>query len=199
MRQPETSAFVQKISRPQVIRNYVAKALNRRGILFKVYVERAITHYTKSVPEDLRELKPFDTDTVNGLVAAEKRISRLVHTPINDKPQSIPSELEEALVEALPEPERSEARADLCERYGVIPVRQSELSCKNAELADLGSFARESGEAIHQLSKVLTQAGIENMPVKDVMLARKELMDVVEAAMCIKRQIDVVLESGREQ
>lgn len=198
MRQPETSVFVQKISRPQVIRNYVTKALNRRGMLFKVYVERAITHYTQTVPEELRELKPFDTDTINGLVAAEKRISRLVHTPINDKPQSIPSELEEALVEALPEPERSEARAVLCERYGVIPVHHSELG-QNKEMADLGTFIRESGEAIHQLSKVLTQTGIENMPVKEVMLARKELMDVVEAAMCIKRQIDGVLSAGGDK
>lgn len=180
-----------------MVRHFVNKAFQRRGMLFKVYVERAINHYKSTVPEPLRELKPFDTDTVNGLVAAEKRISRLVHTPVNEKPQSIPSELEEALVEALPEPERSDVRAALCERYGIIPVLESEVGGNN-RLADLGSFVRESGEAIHQLSKVLTQTGIENMPVKEVMLARKELMDVVEAAMCIKRQIDGVLNADAE-
>ena len=198
MRQPDMSVHGQQVSRPQVIRNYVAKALNRRGLLFKVYVESVIDNYNTSVPEPAREVKSFDLDTVNGLMAAQKRISRLVNTPLDEKPQPIPAELEESLVNALPEPERSECRAVLCERYGIIPVHQSEIS-DNEEYADLGSFIRESGEAIHQLSRVLTDVGIENMPLKEVILARKELMDVVEAAMCIKRQIDAIISAGGEK
>ena len=195
MRQPDMSVYGQPASRPQVVRNFVAKALNRRGLLFKTYVEGVIQYYIKSVPEPEREVKSFDLDTVNGLMAAQKRISRLVNTPLDEKPQPIPSELEESLVAALPEPERSECRALLCERYDVIPVQKSDFQ-KKEHLTDLGTFVRETGEAIHQLSKVLTDVGIENMPLKEVMLARKELMDVIGAATCITQQIDHITSQG---
>lgn len=195
MRQHNTSVDGHALSRPQAIRYFVAKALNRRGLLFKTYVEQVVQYYNATVPEHARELKAFDLNTVNGLMAAQKRISRLVNTPLDERPQPIPSELEEALVEALPETERTECRAHLCERYGVIAVPHSELS-SNRELADLGAFVRESGEAIHQLSKVLTNVGIDQMPIKEVMLARKELMDVIETAMCITKQIDEITSRG---
>ena len=83
----------QGLSRPQVIRYYVSMAINRRGLLFKHYVETVVLNYNASVLERNQELKPFDVDSVKGLQAAHKRIQRIVHTPHGEHPLFIPSEL----------------------------------------------------------------------------------------------------------
>ena len=183
----------QGLSRPQVIRYYVSMAINRRGLLFKQYVETVVQHYNATVWEQNRELKPFDVDSVKGLQAAHKRIQRIVHTPHGEYPLFIPSELEEALVEALPEPERSICAKVLCERYGFIPM---EKPTETNRLADLGSFVKETGEAIHKLSEVLADNELSESELAQAHETRSELMDVVSTAMCLIRQFDEI-ESGK--
>lgn len=175
------------LSRPQVIRYYVSAAINRRGLLFKQYVESVVLNYYGSVWDRNRELKPFDIDSVKGLQAAHKRIQRIVHTPHGEHPLFIPSELEEALVKALPEPERSICARVLCERYGFIPM---EKPTETNRLADLGSFVKETGEAIQKLSEVLADNELSESELEQAHETRTELMDVVSTAMCLIRQID---------
>lgn len=185
----------QGLSRPQVIRYYVSAAINRRGLLFKQYVETVVLNYNTTVWERNRELKPFDVDSVKGLQAAHKRIQRIVHTPHGEHPLFIPSELEEALVNALPEPERSTCARVLCERYGFIPM---EKPTDTNRLADLGSFVKETGEAIHKLSEVLADNKLSESELAQAHDTRTELMDVVSTAMCLIRQLDA-FERGNKQ
>lgn len=179
----------QGLSRPQVIRYYVSAAINRRGLLFKQYVESVVLNYYGSVWDRNRELKPFDIDSVKGLQAAHKRIQRIVHTPHGEHALFIPSELEEALVEALPEPERSTCARVLCERYGFIPMEKPQPEESN-RLADLGSFVKETGEAIQKLSEVLADNELSESELEQAHETRSELMDVVSTAMCLIRQFD---------
>ena len=183
----------QGLSRPQVIRYYFSMAINRRGLLFKHSVETVVLNYNASVLERNQELKPFDVDSVKGLQAAHKRIQRIVHTPHGEHPLFIPSELEEALVKALPEPERSICAKVLCERYGFIPM---EKPTDANRLADLGSFVKETGEAIQKLSEVLADNKLSESELTQAHETRLELMDVVSTAMCLIRQLDE-FESGR--
>ncbi len=183
----------QGLSRPQVIRYYVSAAINRRGLLFKQYVETVVLHYNATVLQSNQELKPFDVDSVKGLQAAHKRIQRIVHTPHGEHALFIPSELEEALVNSLPEPERSTCARVLCERYGFIPMEPPEPSNR---LADLGSFVKETGEAIHKLSEVLADNELSESELAQAHETRSELMDVVSTAMCLIRQLDA-FESGK--
>ncbi|MCG7868210.1 MAG: hypothetical protein JAY74_17825 [Candidatus Thiodiazotropha taylori] len=101
------------------------------------------------------------------------------------------SDIEEAIIEALPEPERLVLYRMLFARVGLLAVKIPAVTTQGAA-QDLGRFAREFAEAVEAVGDLLADGVIDaNDSPEQLLRAKDELDDLIGAAVTFKSAIDI--------
>jgi hypothetical protein len=96
----------------------------------------------------------------------------------------LPVDLEEAMVLALPEPERRRCLAELADRYGLLAIPKPCADIDGQALM-LSDFCREFGEAMQRIAPMLADLVIDERDRAEAPAAIKELQDVVTTATAL--------------
>ena len=135
--------------------------------------------YCERVPAEHRSLSLTAEPEGNSAEAyyqwksrTHRRIERYLREDVN-----LPVELEEAWLDALPEPHRSTAISQLCHRVGILPVAIPELDQNTA--ATLSEVMREGSEAMSAASPMVADGRLDD---DDKPHAAKAYLEAIEAA-----------------
>lgn len=192
-----TGAWTQE-SRWECTARHVRAALRRTGASVEDYSVDVLGIWQQRTPADVRDAHCADfKQTGSGYKLMEangKKIRRWLNPEVSARPSV---DVEECLVLALPEPDRSHCLRDLAARYGGLFVAVHagvDLSIGGA--ADL---MRECGEALQSLSPLLVDGQINAHDDPQLLAAaRSELLDVQSAAAAVIARIDAALERAKQ-
>lgn len=154
-------------------------AMHETGLSMDNLAANIAARYCARVPHEHRALNLTAEPSEPGAEAyyqwkdrTRRRIERYLNSDVN-----LPVELEEAWLDALPEPHRSTAISHLCHRIGILPVAIPEMDEHTA--ATLSEVMREGSEAVAAASPMVEDGRLgEN----DRPHAGKAYREAVEAA-----------------
>lgn len=143
-------------TRDGVIVRFVQRVLRSRRMSLATYGQNVVEHYHARTPAELRTVE-FLTQGDAFHVAAinAQKIKRYMDPDVNAR---LPTTLEEAMVLALPEPERAECITELAARYGLLAARAPGEAATDVQ--SLSRLTREFGESMQALAPVFADGHI---------------------------------------
>lgn len=175
------------------------KALERyqyeRGISDEEMADHLAEIYCERVPEAYRDtrLTPYNRYSDPDEEAKRKESNRSLYRRILDGSVRISVNLEESLVELLPEDLRSELIADLGRRYGVlsIPIDYAAIH----DLDQVSAVLKEVSEFVHAMTPILADNKIDGGDADHLRTAIKEGEEAVAAHLGLIKTMKHVLDS----
>lgn len=155
----KTSAAGHHPRRQDVLRDYLGRAVTQTPFTELAFAKALALAYSRLVPADDRSFKfalpdeQQDADRyLNALDAIRKRVTRYISGSLH-----IPIELEEAWVDALPQPYRSQCARALVQRMGFAGVRVRIEAEANGltDLASVGQLSGDLGMVLQTASRML--------------------------------------------
>ncbi len=154
------------------------------------YAARVVDIYEARTQPDERAIRFHHTDDA----IADRRANRQLVMRIVRKEVQLKSDLEEALVLALPEKPRKELRRLLAARYGELAVPIPDNSPAGAS-ADLSRALKEFGEWVEATGKLLEGDMVisEADPMRELEEALAETDEAVGAILGLRWAIDTAI------
>jgi hypothetical protein len=178
--------------RSRLIGRYIENWLNGTIEKQSAYADsvREIYHSHYPDPADRRVKFKTSGDIYSDLRENRQIVMRRLRGEIKFE-----SDIEEAVIEALPERERMALYRLLLARVGLLAVKIPAVTTPGAA-QDLGRFAREFAEAVEAVGVLLGDGVIDcNDTPEELQRAKKELDDLIGAAFTFK----VAIETARDQ
>lgn len=151
-------------------------------------------HYCRMTAPDVRHvaLKLGDGDD---LFMAMRRNAETVRRYMDGTVKSLPVDLEDAWVLALPEPYRSECERDLAQRRGRLSIVAPQGG-KPDKIVGLANLATEFGQLLDALAPALADGKITAADYPYAKRILGESDDLITAVLSLRRQITEILPMG---
>lgn len=181
-------------TRSEVISRYIRRLTRETRWSEETWSVRVVEEWHARVPESARGNDFRDS----GPVAAQlqhngRKIRRWGDSDVSARPSI---DVEESLVQALPEPYRSECLAELTARHGGLFVAIA--GAADGPLRAPAELLTECGQALQALGKLLADGKIAATDsTADLLDARKECLDVSACVQGLVAQIDAALDQQR--
>ncbi|MCG5538976.1 hypothetical protein [Halorhodospira sp. 9622] len=153
------SSEVHEHPRSEVIYRYIREAIARGVMTQESYADEVRMQFERLVPQPMRCLHFHDPEASaspsRALATNRKHVFRWFDPEATAR---MPVDLEEAVVEALPEPERTECRRELGWRLGLWGSIRRPLDA-SGDYCCLGDLAREFGQLSTVAGQMLANGG----------------------------------------
>lgn len=139
-------------TRAETIARHTASMRHERRSSWESFGQAVIEAYHAMVPESARTIA-FRTggDVFECAAVNAKKISRYID---RESEARLPVDLEEAWVQAMPEPYRTRCRDDLVRRHGCLPVMLiSDMGTEDA--AGVAQFATDFAAALREIAPAI--------------------------------------------
>ena len=170
-------------TRSQSIERVTRIYFRETGVSQETFALTLMENYFERVHEVHRSIKfHCQGDTYKDMRSNSKMVERFMNGTMR-----MPCDLEEAWVDALPDPYHSRLKSELADRYGLLAV---EIPDAERGSKDVAALFRECGEAGEVLSRMLVSNG--SIGLEDAPFARhavEQLTDVVTVAMSLIHQV----------
>lgn len=181
MKKVSDAAFAAPID--VLIKSAVADALRKANFSFDSYTAAFVDHYVRNVAAQDRTFAVSLTgDLCRDIRNNSRKLSRYfaIDTELRLHAVSVPS-----LIAALPEPWRSDVRTAACEliKPTIINAGKS-VDCIAAAM----ELVKEHGEALNAYLAI-AKDGLKNDPAADLMMARIQLLQSIQA---VEKAIKVI-------
>lgn len=176
----------QSETRPEVIFRFVRQMLHERRITMQTYSCSVVERYHELVPAAARSVL-FKTEG-DVFVCAHANAKHLTRWMEEETAARIPVELEEAWVQALAEPYRTNCIRELVARYGVLAVAKPDSSGVQ-DMRSLGDLTKQVGEALEAVAPMVADGRFDAGDVAFAPEAIKQLDDIVSCAIALRETI----------
>lgn len=174
--------------RSQVIFRHTDAALRSTGMTLQRFATAVSDMYQSRVAELDRIVDFHLGTTTDQIVKAEKANLQLV-TRFLRGVVKLPADLEEAWVEALPEPNRTDCARELARRYGFIGAREPQ-SATAAQTLNAAGVTIELGHLLQELAQVLSDHKVSASDLPALLRARKEAGDATAELASLSTTLD---------
>jgi len=147
--------------------------------------------YLEMTAPDVRQVK-LRTGEGADLIKAMENNAQVFRRYMNGTVNTLPADLEDAWVMALPEPFRGDCERDLARRRGMLAV-QMPADDETAQAVGLARLAHEFGELMSALAPALADGKLD---AADLPFARRildESDDLISAVVALRRQVQALV------
>lgn len=182
--------------RSRVVLRYTRDAVRAKTLAVLPFSQAVSADYLRHVQPEDRVLRfREDGDSADTALKAQKHNWQLVDRLISGASREFHADLEEFWVEHLPEPFRTDCRAELTRRYGFVAT--TPLNAPEQVAAEgLPGLAREFGETMAALAPILADGKIDAADLPFVRKALKEGTDLMAQWAAIQLQLVEILPAG---
>lgn len=182
--------------RSRVVLRYTRDAVRAKVLAVLPFSVSVSADYLQHVQPEDRVLRfREDGDSADSALKAQKHNWQLVDRLISGASREFHADLEEFWVEHLPEPFRSDCRAELTRRYGFVASTPLDAP-EQVATEGLPGLAREFGETMSALAPILADGMIDERDLPFVRRALQEGTDLVAQWFAIQRKLVDVLPAG---
>jgi hypothetical protein len=171
--------------RQAVIYAHTRRAFDSRALARKQFAESVCRIYCASLAPDLRRVHFKAGLTDADVERALKHNDQIMTRYMDGTVKVLPADLEDAWVQALPEPFRRDCERELAARRGHLPVRIP--SAEEDTTADFSTLVCDFGELLSASAPVMRDGQINATDRKHLTALLAELGDV-EAGIAAVRQ-----------
>ena len=171
--------------RQTVIYGYTRRMLDETSMNAQSFSMAVAEKYINSTAPDVRHV-PFALG--DDLGQAMKGNAQTLRRYMDGTVKTMPVDLEDAWVMALPEPYRANCERDLARRRGMLPIRVAEQA-PIGQVATLSILTKEFSELLAALSPVMHDGeftGADRAYAKHIL---NESDDMIAALLSMRRQI----------
>lgn len=183
-------------TRAAVVFRHTWAALRSSALCERKLAARIAEAYIARVPLADRVVAFHAGTTTDDLLRAEKANAQLFGRFLRGVVK-LPADLEEAWVQALPEPHREECARELVRRYGFLPARAPTSGA--GPVATLGVLLREFGETVGALEPIVADGRVDGADAPHLKRALKELNDLQAALVSFQAQLTDALPDHGER
>lgn len=178
MREPRTATIVAHAT--AALRAH--KPLTERAL-----ADAVVEHYHQRTALHERTVEFHAGHTADAYEAAARANAQLLKRMLVGEVR-LPADLEEAIVLALPEPQRRQCMAALADRYGLLAVPKPALE-GDAQTQQIADLFREVSEAVQRIGPMFADGHIDHHDAALVPPAVRELLDVIAACTALIRTL----------
>lgn len=174
MKNPPRSVAVMGETRSEVIFRFTQAMLRERRISLETFVQDLIDQYHLRVPASARIVEfKTDGDVFRRAGTNAQKLRRYIDGQVN-----LPADLEEAWVEALPHPYRTDCKRELARRYGFLDVPLPDVS-GISDVASLGRLTSEYAKLLQDMAPIVENGG---HTAQQLVQARAEVDQLIASA-----------------
>lgn len=177
--------------RQQVVYAHTRRMLDATASNYTTFAMDVAERYLSMVAPDVRQVKLRTGEGVE-LIKAMENNAQVLRRYMDGTVKTLPADLEDAWVMALPEPFRGECERDLARRRGMLAV-QMPADDETAQAVGLARLAHEFGELMSALAPALADGKLD---ATDLPYARRildESDDLISAVVALRRQVQALV------
>lgn len=177
--------------RQQVVYAHTRRMLDATASNYTTFAMDVAERYLSMVAPDVRQVKLRTGEGVE-LIKAMENNAQVLRRYMDGTVKTLPADLEDAWVMALPEPFRGDCERDLARRRGMLAV-QMPADDETAQAVGLARLAHEFGELMSALAPALADGKLD---ATDLPYARRildESDDLISAVVALRRQVQVLV------
>lgn len=177
--------------RQQVVYAHTRRMLDATASNYTSFAMDVAERYLSMVAPDVRQVKLRTGEGVE-LIKAMENNAQVLRRYMDGTVKTLPADLEDAWVMALPEPFRGECERDLARRRGMLAV-QMPADDEAAQAVGLARLAHEFGELMSALAPALADGKLD---ATDLPYARRildESDDLISAVVALRRQVQALV------
>lgn len=177
--------------RQQVVYAHTRRMLDATASNYTSFAMDVAERYLSMVAPDVRQVKLRTGEGVE-LIKAMENNAQVLRRYMDGTVKTLPADLEDAWVMALPEPFRGECERDLARRRGMLAV-QMPADDETAQTVGLARLAHEFGELMSALAPALADGKLD---ATDLPYARRildESDDLISAVVALRRQVQALV------
>ncbi|SBV37825.1 conserved hypothetical protein [uncultured Stenotrophomonas sp.] len=177
--------------RQQVVYAHTRRMLDATASNYTSFAMNVAERYLSMVAPDVRQVKLRTGEGVE-LIKAMENNAQVLRRYMDGTVKTLPADLEDAWVMALPEPFRGECERDLARRRGMLAV-QMPADDEAAQAVGLARLAHEFGELMSALAPALADGKLD---ATDLPYARRildESGDLISAVVALRRQVQALV------
>ena len=177
--------------RQQVVYAHTRRMLDATASNYTSFAMDVAERYLSMVAPDVRQVKLRTGEGVE-LIKAMENNAQVLRRYMDGTVKTLPADLEDAWVMALPEPFRGECERDLARRRGMLAV-QMPADDETAQAVGLSRLAHEFGELMSALAPALADGKLD---ATDLPYARRildESDDLISAVVALRRQVQALV------
>jgi hypothetical protein len=179
--------------RSRFITRRTSEILRRAPLCVRKFASSVAALYMSRTAEHERVVQfDLESGSIDAACRAEVRNAKKVQHLL-DCEVRFPADLEEAWVDALPEPHKKDLIRELAARYGLIGARAPARSSMHA-IADLASVLRDAGEISTALAPAFANGTLDASDVPYLVQARPIISRAVADCASLLAQITTVLD-----
>lgn len=171
-------------TRNRTIARHVLLALKHTDTTRETYADDVAKVYQERTPLHLRHVEFHALVRGSDPYAVLRANAQLVMRQV-DGVTRMASELEEALVLALPEPFRAACLSELAARYGLLAAALPAASA-GGQLGQWGGLSREFGEALQALARTMDDGRLDQADAAHAGEVVHQLEDLIAAATTLR-------------
>ncbi|HVT36314.1 MAG TPA: hypothetical protein VHE37_12045 [Nevskiaceae bacterium] len=180
-------------TRSETVSRFFDLVMRKTRMSKETFAQLVLEQYQARVPEPARSFDfSADADVFRRAKVNGQHIGRLM-----DGTTRMPSDLEESVVFAFPEPYRSECVRDLALRYGLLDVPVP----ANTQISDMQRLSRLSSEfarVLDALGPMLDDGRLDQADAPHAELAMRELRGLLAAGEGLIARIEQSVRPGSE-
>lgn len=178
--------------RSETISRHVREALNTDARLTeRSYAERVMELYHAAVPLHLRRV-PFELATTGDAVErAQRSNAQTIHRFLNGETR-MPVDIEEAMIDALPDAIRERCMRAMAARRGLLAVTMPS-DCGADHTLRTAALLRSTADAVTAIAPMLADGVIDEHDMPHAAAALAELRRVITDATSLQAQINTVI------
>lgn len=176
-------------TRTETIFRHTNRQIHETRCTWQTFAMRVVDEYHARVPAEARSvIFKVEGDMFRVAATNTQRLHRYMEM---DADTRMPVEIEEAWVQALIEPYRTECVRDLARRYGLLDVPIPSITGVS-DVQGVSRLSREFGETLESMAPMLDDTRIDAADLPLIPEAMRQLDEMIAAAIAIKARLAAV-------
>lgn len=187
------SAHRQKAeTRSEVLFRFADQQMHEKRCSWETFAARAVEWYSANVAPEARSVREFKTEG-DAFACAKINAQRLKRWRNPELNTRLPADFEEAWVNGLDEPYRTECKRELARRYGFLaaPIPHDALTVSDG-LQCMSALSDEFGGALKDLAAIVSDGRVDSADRENAAHAAKRLEGLIGVAIGLKEQLSRV-------
>lgn len=177
--------------RQSVVYGYTRRMLDETATNAASFAMQVAESYLAMTAPDVRTV-PFRLGEGDDLLKAMRNNAQILRRYMDGSVKTLPADLEDAWVLALPDPYRADCERDLASRRGRLTMRALGADAA-ARTVGVGELALEFGQLLEALAPALSDGAITEADLPHARRILCESDDLISAVLAVRRQITDLL------